>query len=236
MHSAETREAFSRARELAGGIDDPMQRFSTYYGLWVGGYTRGEKLTMHEAAEALLTEAESRPDSAEAGIAHRIYGTTCWVTTGDVATARKHFEKAVPLYGPERDRELAYRFAQDIGVAAKIYLSLVLWVLGEPDRARSVMNEALVLAGETKHVPTLVYAHYSCRSFRNDPPRSRCRKASRGGQLGVGARARVETLGCNGPGLAGMGKCTLGTDACRVGRDAPPARRVPCARPCGCNL
>ena len=172
MHSAETREAFSRARELAGGIDDPMQRFSTYYGLWVGGYTRGEKLTMHEAAEALLTEAESRPDSAEAGIAHRIYGTTCWVTTGDVATARKHFEKAVPLYGPERDRELAYRFAQDIGVAAKIYLSLVLWVLGEPDRARSVMNEALALAAETKHVPTLVYAHFHAAVFemiRLDP-------------------------------------------------------------------
>ena len=62
MHSLETQQAFSRARELAGGVDDPLQRFSSYYGLWVGGYVRSEKATMTEAAEALLKEAESRPE------------------------------------------------------------------------------------------------------------------------------------------------------------------------------
>jgi hypothetical protein len=109
------------------------------------------------------SESPSRPTnfvfmlsvvSAEAVIAHRIYGVTCWVIGGDIVTAREHIEKAIALYRPERDRDLAHRFAQDIGVAAKIYLSLVLWTLGEPDRARGVMNEALALAAETKHVPT----------------------------------------------------------------------------------
>ena len=159
QHSPETQEAFTRARELASGTDDPLQRFSSYYGVWVGGYVRGEKLTMTEAAEALVKEAESRPDTAEACIAHRIYGVTCWVVGGDVTIAREHIEKALALYRPERDRDLAHRFAQDVGVAAKIYLSLVLWVLGEPDRARGVIKEALALAAETKHVPTAVYAH-----------------------------------------------------------------------------
>jgi predicted ATPase len=113
---------------------------------------------MTEAAEALLKEAESRPGSAEAGIAHRIYGVTCWIVGGDVATARQHLEMALALYRPERDRDLAHRFAQDIGVAARIYLSLVQWVLGEPDRARVLMAEALAAAAETQHVPTVVYA------------------------------------------------------------------------------
>ena len=62
QHSPETQQAFNRARELAGGTGDPLQRFSSFYGLWVGGYTRSEKTTMTEAAEALLKEAESRAE------------------------------------------------------------------------------------------------------------------------------------------------------------------------------
>ncbi len=158
MHSAEAREAFSRARELAGGIEDALQRFSTYYGLWVGGYARSERLTMTEAAEAVLTEAESRPDTAEASIAHRINGVTCWVVGGDIAIARDHLQKALGLYRPERDRELVYRFAQDIGVSATVYLSLVEWIFGQHERSRELITQALALAGETKHVPTQVYA------------------------------------------------------------------------------
>jgi class 3 adenylate cyclase/tetratricopeptide (TPR) repeat protein len=176
QHSAETKAAFSRARELASGIDDPLQRFSTYYGLWVGGYTRGEKATMTEAAEALMKESDVRPDSAEAGIAHRIYGVTRWTAYGDLTGARKHLEQAVALYRPERDRELAFRFAQDVGVSAKIYLSLVYWALGEADLARALMAETIELAAATKHMPTLVYAHYHAAFFetiRLDPGRTK---------------------------------------------------------------
>ncbi|MDE2374685.1 MAG: hypothetical protein KGL96_10690, partial [Hyphomicrobiales bacterium] len=171
QHSAETQEAFSRARELASGIEDPLQRFSSYYGLWAGGYTRSEKRTMTEAAEALLRETDSRPESGEAGVAARINAITCWMV-GDAAIAREHLEKDLSLYRPERDRDLAHRFAQDQGVATKIYLSLVVWVLGEPDRARGVINEALVLASETGHVPTIVYANFHAavlEMIRRDP-------------------------------------------------------------------
>jgi tetratricopeptide (TPR) repeat protein len=107
----------------------------------------------------LLKEAEPRPDAAEAGIAHRIYGVTCWVVGGDVTVAREHLERALALYRPERDREFAHRFAQDIGVAAMIYLSLVEWIFGQCERSRALVTQALALAGETKHAPTLVYAH-----------------------------------------------------------------------------
>ena len=36
----ETSAAFARARELAGLVEDPSERFSAYYGLWVGHLTR----------------------------------------------------------------------------------------------------------------------------------------------------------------------------------------------------
>jgi len=173
QHSPETQEAFSRARELAG-VEEPLQRFSSYYGLWVGGYVRSEKTTMVEAAEAMLKESESRPESAEACIAHRVYGATCWVTGSDAETAKRHLEKALALYDPERDRDLAYRFAQDIGVSALVYLSLVQWVLGESDRSHATMTEALAHAAKINHVPTLVYTNLHAawlEMIRLDPGR-----------------------------------------------------------------
>ena len=57
QHSTETKAAFSHAQELVGSIEDPLERFSTYYGLWVGAYVRGEMPLMHEMAERLMSEA-----------------------------------------------------------------------------------------------------------------------------------------------------------------------------------
>src|SRR6516165_8616703 len=53
----ETIAAFARARELANQVEDPSQRFSAYYGLWVGHLTRGEPAPMREMAELFLREA-----------------------------------------------------------------------------------------------------------------------------------------------------------------------------------
>jgi predicted ATPase len=49
MHSPETRNAFSRARELAVGPQDPSERFSVHYGLWAGHYVRGELAPMRRS-------------------------------------------------------------------------------------------------------------------------------------------------------------------------------------------
>ncbi|HLJ64315.1 MAG TPA: AAA family ATPase, partial [Stellaceae bacterium] len=55
-HSPEAKAALVRARELAAGIDDPMERFSTFYGLWVGSYMRGEPAAMREISDAMERE------------------------------------------------------------------------------------------------------------------------------------------------------------------------------------
>ena len=180
-HAPEPKEAFGRARELAASIEDPLQRFSTYYGLWVGAYVRWEIATMAEVADALLQEAEHRADLAEAGIAQRIYGTTCWATGGDVATARKCFEHAIALYRPERDRELALRFGQDVGVTAKMAMALIQWVLGECNESRTALSDVLELAAKTNHTPTSIYARGHAAWYemiRLDPVRARLHAVS----------------------------------------------------------
>ena len=74
----ETSVAFARARELASQMEDPAERFSAYYGIWVGHHTRGEPEPLREMADLFLREATAGPDCPEALIAHRISGSTCF--------------------------------------------------------------------------------------------------------------------------------------------------------------
>src|SRR5204862_8264667 len=76
-HVPETSAAFARARELASRVEDASERFSAYYGLWVGHYNRSEPTPMREMAELFLREATARPDCPEALVGHRISGVTC---------------------------------------------------------------------------------------------------------------------------------------------------------------
>ena len=80
----ETTAAFARARELTAGVEDAAERFSIYYGLWVGNFMRGELAPMREIVEVIKGEVEARPGSPEAGVAARLNGATDWYA-GDFA-------------------------------------------------------------------------------------------------------------------------------------------------------
>jgi hypothetical protein len=71
---------------LASREEDASERFSAYFGLWVGHQTRCEPARMREMAELFLREAMARPDCRETLIAHRTAGNTCWYF-GDFADA-----------------------------------------------------------------------------------------------------------------------------------------------------
>ena len=152
----ETSAAFARARELANGEEDASERFSAYYGLWVGHFNRCESAPMREMAELFLREATARPDCREALIACRISGLTCF-HFGDFAGAHDHLQKTVELYEPARDSDFAYRFAQDQRAAAEVFDAIALWVLGGVDDALRLANRALADAEAAAHAPTMVY-------------------------------------------------------------------------------
>src|SRR5882672_1524122 len=155
----ETSVAFARARELASGLKDAPERFAAYYGLWVGSLVRSELGSMQELAQAFLYDTGERPDSPEAGIAHRVCGMTRWFE-GDFLEAKLHLEQALAIYRYEHDRNLTYLYGHDYGIAAASYLALVLWPLGEVDRAEQLAQEAIHHAADGGHVATMVYAHF----------------------------------------------------------------------------
>ena len=118
----ETTEAFARARESASGDKDAPERLAADFGLWVGSYVRGELPSMRAQAAAFLSDVEARPDSPEAGVAHRVAGITrC--SPASIVEARDHLERALALFQPGRDDDLAFRFGQDAGVSAMANLA-----------------------------------------------------------------------------------------------------------------
>jgi len=155
----ETTAAFTRARELAAAIDDVTERFSVYYGLWAGGYVRGEHASMEEVAEIMLREIESHPDMPESVVAYRVVGTTFW-SGGDYIKGRHYLDKAVAAIGAVSDPTLALRFGQDPDVSAAAYSALVLFGLGEIDHARSLAGQAFGRALRSGHTPTVVYGQF----------------------------------------------------------------------------
>jgi tetratricopeptide (TPR) repeat protein len=160
----ETTAAFARARESASGDKDAPERLAADYGLWVGSYTRGELPSMRAHAAAFLSDVAARPDSSEAGVAHRAAGTTCWFA-GEYREAQDHLERALALFQPGRDDDLAFRFGADPGVGAMAYLATALWPLGEVDRAVSLIDRIQTRIVDLTHVVTLAVGRLQAALF-----------------------------------------------------------------------
>jgi hypothetical protein len=146
-------EAFAKARVSASGDKDAPGRSAADYGLWASSYVRGELPAMRAHAAVFLCDVEATPDSGEAGVAHRVQGITHQFA-GAYVEARHHLERALALFRPGRDDDLAFRFGHDAGVAAMVYLSMVLWPLGEVDRAISLIDRMQTRIAGTSHVGT----------------------------------------------------------------------------------
>ena len=154
--AAETTEAFARVRESAFGDKDAPERLAAHYGLWAGSLVCGELSAMREHSTAFLSDVAANPDSPEAGVAHRTAGITHWFA-GEYAGARKHLERALALFQPGRDDDLAFRFGNDAGVAAMHYLALTLWPMGDVGRAVSLVGGAEARVADLAHIATRAY-------------------------------------------------------------------------------
>ena len=97
--------------------------------------------SMRTHAAAFLADVAARPDSPEAGVAHRVPGRHIG-SPENIEEAREHLERALALFQPGRDDDLAFRFGHDAGIAAMFYLAIALWPLGDVGRAVSLVDDA----------------------------------------------------------------------------------------------
>jgi hypothetical protein len=147
----ETSAAFARASELSVGVDDPLERLSANYGVWVGNLSRAEADPLRAITGVILRDIEGKPASPEAAVAHRVAGVTEWYL-GNFELASAHMGQTLAMFDPRRDHDLTYRFGQDMGVSAMVFMALALWPLGQTDHARRIGEEALARAVASGHI------------------------------------------------------------------------------------
>jgi tetratricopeptide (TPR) repeat protein len=153
--SPEASAAFARAFDLATQVENASEKFSAYYGMVSSTIIRADIRQARDVAQAFLSDTLHGPGSQEAG---RILGTTCWAS-GDYVEAKLHLEQALAARDSDwyNDNRIVQRFGYDFrgGFAPMIYLGLVLWPLGEFERALLLMEAGLGLALQSKHHATI---------------------------------------------------------------------------------
>lgn len=155
----ETVTVFAEARALAASVEQISARFPAYFGMWAGSFSRADLAPMEEVANAFLSDVQSVPTPGEVGVAHCVFGVTQWFR-GDYPAARMHLETAVDAYDRNRDSVLADVFGYDPGVIAMSRLATVLWPMGEVHQAERIIQQALSLANEIGHVPSIMVSHH----------------------------------------------------------------------------
>jgi adenylate cyclase len=199
--------------------------FPVLRGLWVFHEARAELRVARELAEQLLVLAQRLQDPMHLIEAYRALGNTLfWL--GEFAPARVYLEQAIALYDVQQHRSLAFLYGTDPAVVCLSYAARALWLLGYPDQARRRSAEALTLAQELSHSPSLAvslpwaaYLHQSCREVLMVQERAEALMglaAEQGFQwwlamgtffsgLGIGPAGETERRG-DGPAAPGAGR------------------------------
>ncbi len=155
--AAETGRAYARAHELCRELGDTPQLFPVLYGLSVFHFQRGEVNAAHDVAQELLRLGQERGDDTARITGHRMIGSAT-SQMGRFPESRDHFEAALALYDPVRDRSSAIVYAIDSRVMCTSWLSHVLFLLGYPDQALARDTEVSPYVRELAHANTAAVA------------------------------------------------------------------------------
>jgi predicted ATPase len=157
--SAETREAFSRARTLCLRLNSIHEYFQALFGLWGNCWMSGKNDDALRMADEFLSRSRALSDSVLLMVAHRVMGSTL-LTIGDFQSSANHFEETIRL-SVSKEKSLLYNlYMVEPQVASLLLLSWDLWFMGYPDQSLSRVSEALALAHDLGHPYTVAFAHY----------------------------------------------------------------------------
>ncbi|MFY9840769.1 MAG: hypothetical protein WAK55_30735, partial [Xanthobacteraceae bacterium] len=155
--AAQARVLIEYAEALGETPEDPLAVFSVLYGPWATSYVAFNGDMMCELAARFMTLAEKQGATVPLMIGHRMVGLSL-LSTGGIAQSRTHLDRSITLYDPPAHRAMATRFGHDNRVAASIYRSRALWMLGHPEAALADAERALKYARELGQAATLMLA------------------------------------------------------------------------------
>jgi predicted ATPase/DNA-binding SARP family transcriptional activator len=162
--SPETKNAYTRARQLCQKTGETTQLCQILFGLSVYYYVRAEHQRALELAEEALSIAQEANDTLLMWLGHWCLGMNLFAL-GEYLTARNHISLITSSYKPQQHHlPLVGLHFSDPGTGGLAYESCYLWCLGYPDQAMKSSQEALALAREIDHAFSLadVLCHAGC--------------------------------------------------------------------------
>jgi class 3 adenylate cyclase/predicted ATPase len=157
--SAETCEAFSRARILCLQLGNIPEYFQALYGCWGHSWMSGKNGHALPMADEFLSRSQALSDPVLQMVAHRVMGSTL-LTMGEFRSSARHFEESIKLSISKGKQPLYHLYMVEPQAASLLLLSWDLWFLGYPDQSLLRVSEALALAQDLGHPYTVAFAHY----------------------------------------------------------------------------
>jgi tetratricopeptide (TPR) repeat protein len=152
---------YARARELCRQLGDHSREFTALRGLQLHHQNLLKMEKAQHFAEEALRVAERLEDAARLAGAHTTLGLTLY-WQGNLEPALVHFRRGFELFDPNMqfpDWPGAYP-----GVQCQLYLMLISWMLGSPDRSVEELTAA-VRSAETLGHPYTLAQTLCCAAF-----------------------------------------------------------------------
>jgi predicted ATPase len=150
-------EVYTRAYTLCQQTEERSLLARVLWGLSQFQMTRGQGATAGALARQLLELAQRQPDTGYVVEGQFLMGTMA-LYRGDFLAARTHLEQSWHLSNTVPSPTATLRGGFVRGVTPCTSLARVLWALGYADQAQQRCQEALVLARQADHLPSLAYA------------------------------------------------------------------------------
>jgi DNA-binding SARP family transcriptional activator/predicted ATPase len=155
----EALEAYTRAIELCRQTGKTSELPRAVGMLQTCHYVAGDCLRALELAEEALHLGQQAEDPMLVAAGHWRLGFT-WFTLAEHTAARAHLKQISAYYQPEHHHAFVSLCGSDPGPSALAYDACSLWCLGYPEQALQRSQEALALARELNHSPSLAEIHH----------------------------------------------------------------------------
>ena len=146
--ASEVEQTYARALDLAERLGDPWKSFTSAWGLWRLQFARGDMTSGFElASKCRKVSGRSDDEVMRLGAAFALGATNLF--NGRCADAAPHLETSIATYRRMEDKSRLAVFGQDPGLSSLAYLAWARWLLGLPDQAVTLAEEAVRLARDT---------------------------------------------------------------------------------------
>src|SRR5882724_7370154 len=158
MAAPETERVYLRAQELAENGGTAAQRFSLMMGLFGTAYVGGRLQGARDWAEQVRTFVSRNPEPEFLLELHH-HDWSFALSTGEQEAAQRHVEEGLAFYQAHPGSvPITPYSAHHPAVCGHVWGAIIFWLRGYPERARRHAEQAVSLAHEVGHSPSVIFA------------------------------------------------------------------------------